>query len=476
MRSIEQLCQQHTTLSKTDIEIICKMSETLQHTADLSQANLFIDCPVKDGEHAIVVAEAAPQTVPSLYQTSVIGKFAYQSFEPAVAYTHQTGKPATRKRAITQEGQVVKQSVVPIKNKERNVIGSLILEQDVSEQVYHENKLKALSQTTEQLSETLLGLTEKDSIISDTIQESLFLIDPNRTVVYANVRGLHLAAEMVGVEEVIGIPITTICPFLDGITFSNEIVSLKEVTVDKKVFELKRICLKKNQGILLIIRDLTDLRNKERELMVKSAVIKEMHHRVKNNLQTVASLLRLQKRNVPGESQGYFQESLNRILSIAAVHEELLAAENDLEEIEIQQLLKRIGNMLIRNKGYLNISIEFSGESIVLKSDKAVSLALIFNELIQNCVKHAFSGSVEGIVVVHFSDSDGWIEMVVQDDGIGFNPNGNQTLGLTIVEEITNHDLKGGFSIAKGTEKGTRASIRFPVNGVNECDSKDLTC
>ncbi|TCP31236.1 two-component sensor histidine kinase [Scopulibacillus darangshiensis] len=466
MNPIEALCQEHTALSRTDIAMICEMSETLQHTADLAQANLFIDCPLKEGQHAIVVAEAAPQTVPTLYKEPVVGKFAYESFEPAVAYTHNTGKPATRKRAITQEGKVVKQSVVPIKNQQNDIIGSLILEQDMSEQIYHENKMKALSQTTEKLSDTLLGLTDTDSIISNTIQESLFLLDQDRHVVYANARGLQLAAEMAGVDLLAGRTITDIFPFLNNITFSKKEVSLKEVAIDKNVFEVKRIHLQKNQGILLILRDLTELRNKERELMVKSAVIKEMHHRIKNNLQTVASLLRLQKRNVPKESQGYFQESLNRILSIAAVHEELLAAEK-FEAIDIHHLFKRIGRMLIRNKSDSSsrISMAFGGNSLTLKSDKAVSLALIFNELVQNCVKHAFNGYGEGKVVVHFHPFDDQMEMVIEDNGIGFNPCDKPTLGLTIVQAIANHDLEGDFSIAKA-EIGTRASVRFPVQEV----------
>ncbi|RZT21430.1 sensor histidine kinase [Fictibacillus sp. BK138] len=466
-RTIQELCTQHTNLTMSDIEIIIEKSKSLQLTADLTQANLFIDCPANDGKHAIVVAEAKPANAPSLYSKSVVGKYAYASFEPAVAFTHKTGKPMKRMRAITQEAKYVKQSVVPIKNGRGETIGSLIMEEDVSEQVQHEKKVKVLSETNEQLSQTLIGLTEQDSIISNMIQESLLLLDSKGKILYFNSCAGCLIKELDGKAEILGTFIHERLPFIKGIYENSEGILQQEVNVGKKVLEVKQIVLVNQRqitGILVVIRDLTELREKERQLMVKSAVIQEIHHRVKNNLQTVSSLLRLQMKR-GGGPEG-IQQSLNRISSIAAVHEELLES-SKIDEVEIKQLIERIGQMSIGSRmcADADVSIDFHGEEMYLKSDVAVSLALTINELIQNCLKHAFKQQHQGKIRIYFSNMQDHFEVVVEDDGIGYSSSTQTSLGLDIVTTIVCHDLTGTFSIEK-TNSGTKAVITFPLKEV----------
>jgi two-component sensor histidine kinase len=476
LTSITTICTEYTNLTGEDIQEIYDLATNIQMIADLAQANIFIDCPTKDHQHAIVVAEAIPSITPSLYTMPVVGKFAYESYEPAVILTHKTGKPTIRNRAITQEGKSVKQSVVPIKNKLGATIGSLIMEQDISEQIHHENRLKELSQTTEQLSQTLIGLTDQESIISDMIQESLFLLEVDGRIMYANSCAINLVVEMEGTGEIVGSPIVDHLPFLQNIDFEADDVLFKEITAEKKVFVIKRISLRnedKQTGVLLLIRDLTELREKERQLMVKSAVIKEIHHRVKNNLQTVASLLRLQmKRGVPKESLSYFQESLNRILSIATVHEVL--CNSGLDDIEILELMKRIGHMLVRNRECIetDVTISFEGEGQMMKSDKAISLALLINELVQNSLKHAFRGREKGEIKVCFiregskkglaEESSDHLVVKVIDNGLGYSMSDKPSLGLDIVNTIIEHDLSGQFQI-RSMGQGTEAVVRFPL-------------
>lgn len=466
-RTIQELCTQYTNLTRSDIEIIIEKSKSLQLTADLTQANLFIDCPAKDGKHAIVVAEAKPAHAPSLYSKSVVGKYAYASFEPAVAFTHKTGKPMQRMRAITQEAKYVKQSVVPIQNEQGETIGSLIMEEDVSEQVQHENKVKTLSETNEQLSQTLIGLTDQDSIISNMIQESLLLLDPKGRILYYNSCAGCLIKELAGKTEMLGTSIHDHLPFIKNVYEETESILQQEVTVGKKVLEVKQIILvtqRQITGILVVIRDLTELREKERQLMVKSAVIQEIHHRVKNNLQTVSSLLRLQMKR-GGGPEG-IQQSLNRISSIAAVHEELLES-SKIDEVEIKQLIERIGQMSIQSRmcADAEVSIAFHGGEMYLKSDVAVSLALTINELIQNGLKHAFQQRTQGNIHIHFSEVQGHFEVVVEDDGVGYSASSPSSLGLDIVNTIVCHDLAGTFNIQK-TRSGTKAIITFPLKEV----------
>lgn len=464
---VKEICRQHTHLTESDINTICRVAEHLQLVSDLAQANVFIDCPTKDNRHAVVVAERSPHTGSSLYNHSVVGQFAYESYEPAVIRTHKSGKPTIRNRAITQEGKSVKQSVVPIKNERGSTIGSLIMEQDISAQIMHENQIKILHQTTEQLSETLLGITEQEPFISDMIQEALFLVDPQGFIVYANAHAINLIVELGGTGDVIGIPIVHCLTFLENIDFQTESVLFEEINTRRKTFAVKSVLLRKGNhsiGNLLSIRDLTELREKERELMVKSTVIKEIHHRVKNNLQAVASLLRLQmRRGVPAEAKGLFQESLNRILSIASVHD--ILSNTGLDEVDVLQMVKKVGFTIVNN-GSPNdskIEIRFSGHQIQLQTDKAVSLALVVNELIQNCVEHAFPNQSHGIIDVSIAEKNAMVTVSIEDDGVGYAlQNGSESLGLQIVKTLTEQDLSGTFSIDYVDQK-TIALVKFPL-------------
>lgn len=463
LTSIKKICNDHTNLSEEDIQIIYHVSLQLPLMADLAQANVFIDCPTNDEQRAIVVAEAVPTTTSSLYDRPVVGKFAYESYEPAVILTHKTGKPNIRHRAITQEGKVVKQSVVPIKSLVGVTIGSLIMEQDITEQVVDKKRVKALSQTTEQLSQTLIDLAREDALIPNLIEESLFLLDSNDSILFANSCAVQLVSDIQGKDEIVGSPIQEVLPFITMVEWEEDVTYL-ELQINKKVLELKRIRLRQEEhrmGSLLLIRDHTELREKERQLLIKSTVIKELHHRVKNNLQTVASLLRLQiKREVPEECKLLFQESLNRILSISTVHEVL--CNSGLEEVEIFQLIQKIGNLLVQSQECLEtkVNITYQGEALMLKSHQAVSLAIIINELIQNCLKHAFVEKSYGEILVQFNRDGQILQIVVADNGVGHKRSNPSSLGLDIVKTIIEQDLSGEFHI-ESNEQGTKAFIKF---------------
>ncbi|MDN5907666.1 MAG: sensor histidine kinase, partial [Staphylococcus equorum] len=222
-------------------------------------------------------------------------------------------------------------------------------------------------------------------------------------------------------------------------------------------------------GHLILLKDITDLKEKERELISKSVAIREVHHRVKNNLQTVASLLRLQmRRGLPNGSEKYFQESLNRILSIASVYEVILD-ESSTDTVNIDKLIKKIGNMVVYNESSnktLHITYQ-TDEHINLVSNIAVSVALIANELITNCLTHAFNNQTEGIISVtlaYDTESD-TVKLEVQDTGeeeSAFLP----SFGLKIVTTIAENDLEGTFNIDRNSI-GTIGKVEFQHKGVD---------
>jgi two-component system, sensor histidine kinase PdtaS len=466
-KSVEELCALHTNLSKEDVKKINEVVSNLPLIADLNKANVFVDCPTREGNHAIVVAEAAPSTANSIYKKPVVGKFAYEAFEPSVFYTLRTGKPMFLNRALTQESKSVDQSVVPIKGSHNRVIGTLIMEKDISELLISQNKLKALSEATETLSEILIGMTENKSIISEVIEEALFFIDCKGEIIYSNPSATNLIQEIGERKSELCNVLIHYFPSIKHILENSEDLFIDEVKILKKVFQVKKIKLgqqEKTSGTFVIFKNITELREKERELIVKSVAIREIHHRVKNNLQTVASLLRLQmRRGLPKESKVHFVESLNRIDSIASVYEIILAS-SSVDEVDIYSLIEKIGNMLVYEAEQENkqICISYTGPKLLIHSSKAVSVALVINELIQNSVKHAFGTLATGSIDVHFQEIDCEILIEVIDNGEGYSPNAKPSLGLDIVRMMIEHDLSGHFKIERA-EKGTIATVIFPT-------------
>jgi two-component sensor histidine kinase/putative methionine-R-sulfoxide reductase with GAF domain len=195
------------------------------------------------------------------------------------------------------------------------------------------------------------------------------------------------------------------------------------------------------------------------KLMVKSALIQEMHHRVKNNLQQVASLLRLQMHYAGERSvEQVLTESLNRILAIASVHE--LLAREDLDIISVKKVAESIvaatAQSIIAPGKHIRMSIE--GPDILLPSAQATSVALILNELVQNAVEHGFGpGSDEGQILITLFEDTHQFRLVVSNDGTplrqDFDLKKTDSLGLQIVDSLVRGDLQGKFTL---TTEGTQ--------------------
>ncbi|MBH0229725.1 sensor histidine kinase [Halobacillus yeomjeoni] len=464
---IESLCEKHTYLSKKDIEKINEVSRSIQMMADLSKANVFIDCLMADENHAVVVAEAAPTTAKPIYEKTVVGTIAYETFEPAVLYCLKSGNKMTSNRAITQERKKVEQSVVPIYNDSDEVIGALIMEKDISEQEQSQTELKALSQTAQSLGGLLLSDSDEQPIVPELMEEALFFVGLDGEVFYSNPTAINLVHELKGKACSYGDNLLNYLPLLEEVVRSPKELLVKEVQAHEKSFKVKKIRLpidEKQNGMFIIIQDLTELREKEKELIMKSVAIQEIHHRVKNNLQTVASLLRLQmRRGVPEESKVYLYESLNRVLSIASVYEVILSNRH-IDDVDIDQLTRKIGDMLVYTSASAEgkVEIDYRGDGLTIESERAVPIALIINELIQNCIDHAFIGENGGFILVSFQQKEGLMEVTVKDDGIGFDEECPPSLGLDIVKRMVEHDLCGQFQIS-GLDTGTEAKLRFPL-------------
>jgi len=223
-------------------------------------------------------------------------------------------------------------------------------------------------------------------------------------------------------------------------------------------------------GGMILVRDVTDLRRRDRALMSKDATIKEIHHRVKNNLQTIAALLRLQGRRLQSEeAQEAIQESERRIRSIAIVHETLSREAADVVNFgEIVGPLVRVVEETVSTPE-LRLHFDVEGDAGELPGEVATPLAVVLNELMQNAVDHAFpisdDGPAEGHVRVWLRRGEGELAVDVVDDGVGlpsgFSLDRSRGLGLSIVHALVTSELDG--SIEMRNDGGTRVSLRVPV-------------
>ncbi|MDQ4070753.1 MAG: sensor histidine kinase, partial [Actinomycetota bacterium] len=223
-------------------------------------------------------------------------------------------------------------------------------------------------------------------------------------------------------------------------------------------------------GAVVLMRDVSDLRRRDRLLVSKDATIREIHHRVKNNLQTISSLLRLQGRRLGSEeARAAIEESVRRIRSIALVHETLSAGasqEVELGEI-VRQLVRMVGEGIISKERPVRLVVE--GDAGEVRAEVATPLSVILTELLQNALEHGFpperftDGDPPRVVVSLANDATQLVVRVV-DNGVGL-PDGftldGDTLGLTIVRALVTTDLSG--EIVMETDGGTVVEVRIPV-------------
>jgi two-component sensor histidine kinase len=236
-------------------------------------------------------------------------------------------------------------------------------------------------------------------------------------------------------------------------------------------------------GVMVLMRDVTDLRRLDRLLLSKDAAIREVHHRIKNNLQTISSLLRLQARRLEeGEGRTALREAERRVRSIAVVHEILSRDPRDqvpFGEI-VEALVRMIEDSLLSGQ---DIQILVSGEAGDLSADVATPLAVALAELLQNAVEHAFTETADesyrageeageekvvGGRVLVWMDNDGRrLELQVRDNGrglpVGFDIDRTTSLGLSIVRDLVRSQLGGDISMQSA--RGTVVTIGVPLVG-----------
>jgi two-component sensor histidine kinase len=224
-------------------------------------------------------------------------------------------------------------------------------------------------------------------------------------------------------------------------------------------------------GAAVLVRDVTEVKRRDRALISKDATIREIHHRVKNNLQTVAALLRLQARRTTNpEGREALIESVRRVSSIALVHDALSMSVD--EEVNLDEVIDRI-LPIMNDVATVDtpIRINRTGMLGVLDSDRATALIMVITELVQNAIEHAFDPTARepsgGAVTIRAERSARWLDVVVHDNGrglpAGFSVEKSDRLGLQIVRTLVSAELDGSLRMENAPDGGTDVELRVPI-------------
>lgn len=247
---------------------------------------------------------------------------------------------------------------------------------------------------------------------------------------------------------------------------------------------------------LLILKDRTEYRRQEQALLVKNSVIKEIHHRVKNNLQVVAGLLRMEgRRSDNPDVKKALQEGVSRIESMALVHELISHYDEDYIDLRTisEELVRLLRRSMMRNEQQLTFTYE--GPSISVSSHRGSYLSLILNELISNSLEHGFNVLADNSIQQNKEEThnshhkegqeeknelqilasrhDGRIHLTIKDNGCGFpkdfNVNTSSRLGLQIIKNLVENELNGALSLSNiqssqstNSSHGAQIDIEFP--------------
>lgn len=298
----------------------------------------------------------------------------------------------------------------------------------------------------------------KQTVKAQLTKEAIVGIARGNDIYYANINDPaypSLFEQVENVKTIICIPVL----------IRSRVTGIIQVSYDKLY-----VYSKEETKFLSALARHAALAIEDTRLMGRSALLQESHHRIKNNLQSIVGLISAQKifvKNNPNQSVDELLDSIiSRIKSIASVHNLLSKEKLGRSIINVKQIVETIINSINNNP---NITVHFELEDIFIPYSKATSIALIINELVMNCFKHAFFEDDKGIIVIRCKRIDNTINLSVRDNGRGFPENfdlsNSVTLGLSIIQGIIKSDFRGQMTY-KSEEENTLVEIKLPTERI----------
>ena len=455
--------------------------------ADLSFSDLLLWVPDDEtGERFECVAQMRPVTGPTALEDDVIGETIVHELDHAVTTAFMTEQIAETTDNEISAGIPVDVWAVPIMRgghciavleRHTNLMGLRAMG------ALEENYMEAAGVLTSMLLEGQFPLAPPmDKALAPKAGDGVLRVQPDGVITYASPNAITAYRRLGAQGDIEGEDFGNLTRALrHGVETMGQTVLSDLREQRSAVFDVEqarasmRFVLLPLQvadisiGMLVLCRDTTDLRRRDRMLVTKDATIREIHHRIKNNLQTVAALLRMQSRRMKSEEgREALRDAMRRVSSIAVVHDTL---SHTLEEdVEFDQVCDRILRMvgdLAATSGI--VQAKRVGTFGVVPSEVATSLAMIITELCQNAIEHGLLSSSGALEVRPRVDGESLVIEVV-DDGVGlpedFDMSKQESLGLAIISTLIN-DLGGSIELGPRDDgAGTCARLRMPLPGV----------
>ncbi|MDQ1397201.1 MAG: two-component system, sensor histidine kinase PdtaS [Acidimicrobiaceae bacterium] len=481
MATLAELARMHTRLDGPALGHLQRLMGSWGMLADLCFADLLLFVPVTGGEGSrfIVLGQMRPTTSQTLHREDLVGRIIDEVERPLVARAWRLGEIVEGEITVSARGERARVQCIPVRFG-GELVAVMTREAALAVGRRPGELERVYVEVFDRFARMIVGgefpfaSDEADTEDAPRVGDGALLLDetgrvgyasPNavnalhRMGVYSNAEGLLLGD--LGIDEsVVRAAFATSTPATEEVERRPDVIVLVSCI---PLLDGGRV-----SGALVLMRDVTDLRRRDRLLLSKDAAIREVHHRVKNNLQTISSLLRLQARRLaPGEGRVALAEAERRIRSIALVHE-ILSREAG-EQVDFNDIVPQVVRMA--EDGLLSdrhVAFTVAGDAGELPAEVATPLAVVLTELLQNAAEHAFPETLderELVVAVELENTGSELIVGVRDNGAGLPPGfsveDTKSLGLSIVRDLVRSQLGG--SIAMHTDGGTIIELRIPV-------------
>jgi len=430
------------------------------------------------GLHFVVLGQMRPTTSQTLFEMDLVGQVVAAGELPLVLDCWRRGTIVSGERPARVDDGPVLYQCIPVRFR-GDVIGVLsrVWSPMVGrrtgglERVY----LNLFNRLATMVAAGLYPFVTDEAATEEAprVGDGVIVLDADQRITFASPNAVNALHRMGIVSSIVGSNLTALGIDSDAVdqAFEKHLPVIEEIERRPDVMVLLRcIPLIEDDGVrgaALLVRDVTDLRRRDRLLLSKDAAIREVHHRVKNNLQTISSLLRLQSRRLEDRAaRTALLEAERRIRAIALVHE--ILARDPGEQVpfgEIVPALVQLAKDANVSNRYVEINV--SGDAGDLSADIATPLAVVIAELLQNAVEHAFVGpaSDEFTVSLSLATDATHVSVEIRDNGCGFpegfNIERTPSLGLAIVRDLVRSQLEGSIEIT--TDAGAVVRIVVPL-------------
>ncbi len=452
--------------------------------ADLCFGDLLLFVPVSGngGSSFMVLGQMRPSTSQTLHRDDLVGRVMDEGERPLVARAWRRREIVEGELSVRGRGERARTRCIPVRHD-----GSLVavMSREVPfgvgrrpgelERVYGE----LFDRLGRMIFEGTFPFAADEATVAESprVGDGVVVLDDAQRVIYASPNavnalhrmGVHTRADGASLED-LGVEETAVSrAFTSGTPVTEEVEGRPDVAVLLRCLPL--ISKGRVDGALVLLRDVTDLRRRDRLLLSKDATIREVHHRVKNNLQTISSLLRLQGRRLASaEAKSALREAEVRVRSIAIVHEILSREVGEQASFdEIVKALVRMSEDAVVTSRPFRIRVE--GKAGEVAAEVATPLAVVLTELLQNSATHAFHdddhsrSGAPGRVLISMSSDGRSLEVGLRDNGCGlpggFRIEETTGLGLSIVRDLVVNQLRG--TIEMRSEEGTVVELRVPL-------------